>query len=473
MSGETAKLTKSQILGLFAMGFGTLVIGMDFVALSVALPVIEKDFATDVTTVQWIVTGYALVFGIFLVTGGRLADMFGRRRIFFIGMTIFGLFSLIGGLASDLWIILAARALMGIGGAMMWPAILGMTFSLVPEERAALAGSMIMGVAGFSNALGPLIGGFATEFLSWRWVFFVNVPVVICSVLIAALFVADDAPENPSERVDYPGIVTLSLGLFGLLLLLDIGAGLGWFDPIIIGLFFLSIIFLALFMFIEGRSGENALVPEDVRSNGGFLAVIITTLLMSSIYFAPIMYLPQFLSKLLGYSAFYAGLGIVPLLGIFAAVSLVAGPLYDRLGAKLVIAIGAILLGLGIFLLSRAVSAQTYMALVPGMLVLGSGIGLFYSSVTTAGITALDPSRASLAGAIVYMFQIAGGSIGLGLNTAIIVTAPNFTEGIARAFILDAGLAVIGLMICLWLVGGPFSFKNLFSGIMANKNERE
>lgn len=170
-------LDRGTLLALGAMAMSVFVIANDVTALSVALPDIEADFDSDVSTVQWVINAYALVFGVLIVTGGRLADMFGRRRLFFIGSAIFAGFSVLGGAAqSDVWLILC-RALMGIGGAMMWPAVLGMTYDVLPEDKAGLAGGLIIGVAGFGNAAGPLLGGFLAETLSWRWIMFVNLPV--------------------------------------------------------------------------------------------------------------------------------------------------------------------------------------------------------------------------------------------------------------------------------------------------------
>ncbi|MEE8296236.1 MAG: MFS transporter, partial [Hyphomicrobium sp.] len=219
----TAKtpLTKSQLLGLVAMSLGVLVIANDFTALSVALPHIEREFKSDVTTVQWIINGYALVFGVLIVTGGRLADMFGRRRIFFLGAAIFAVFSLMGGLAPDVWVLLASRGLMGIGGAMMWPAILGMTYGLLPQSRAAIAGALVLSSAGFGNAIGPLIGGALTDLLSWRWIFYLNLPVAAFAVLVTWWVVPAEEPDETDRRIDYGGVVTVSIALFSLLLALD------------------------------------------------------------------------------------------------------------------------------------------------------------------------------------------------------------------------------------------------------------
>jgi EmrB/QacA subfamily drug resistance transporter len=391
-------------------------------ALSVALPAIEKEFDSDVSTVQWVINAYALVFGVLIVTGGRLADMFGRRRLFFIGAAIFAVFSLLGGAAQDdLWLI-ACRALMGIGGAMMWPAALGMTYDALPAEKAGLAGGLIIGIAGFGNAAGPLLGGFLTDALSWRWILFANLPIaaIACFATWRAIPAGAEAERG---RIDYPGIATISLGLVALLVALDQVTAWGWGDPRILALFAFCALALVSFAVIERRAGSWALIPRDVMGNAGFRAACLATLLMSAVFFASLLFLPQFLQKILGYSPLEAGAGLLPMMAVFAVTSFVAGGLYARLGAKLIVSAGALCLTLGAFLVSLVDRDSGFGSLVPGMVVMGMGVGLFYSSITTAGVTALDPSRSSLAGGIVYMFQVAGGSVGLGLTTTVFVTA--------------------------------------------------
>jgi len=442
------------------MAMAVLVIANDFTALSVALPAIEADFASDVTTVQWVINGYALVFGVLIVSGGRLADMFGRRLIFFLGSAIFAFFSLIGGLAADIWVLLVARGIMGIGGAMMWPAILGMTYALIPS-RAALAGGLILGAAGFGNAIGPLLGGALTDALSWRWIFYLNLPIAAIAVLVTWRIVAEEKPDTTDHRIDYAGVAALSVGLFALLLALDFVADLGWTSLRILGLFALSALALVGFGVIERGAGGKALIPSDVLENRAFFAAGLATLLMSAIFFAALLYLPQFMSKVLGYSAVMAGAGLLPMMGTFAVTSFIAGPIYERVGPKVIVSTGALFLAVGMFMLSGIQGSTTYPELVPGMVVLGIGIGLFYSSITTAAITAVDHSRASLAGAIVYMFQIAGGSIGLGLNTAIVVMAPSLPEGIGTAFLVDAFLAICGVLVSVFFVGGTIDRERL------------
>ena len=454
-------LNKSTVLGLVAMALAVLVIANDFTALSVALPAMEQDFGADVTTVQWVINGYALVFGVLIVTGGRLADMFGRRRIFFLGAGLFAIFSMIGGYAPNIGVLLACRGLMGVGGAMMWPAILGMTYALLPSSRAGLAGGLILGAAGFGNAIGPLIGGALTDAISWRWIFFLNLPIAAFAVFVTWRIVAADRGRLSDHRVDYGGIALLSTGLFALLFALDEGIDLGWTDPVIVGLFALATVALVGFVLIERRAGAMALVPNDVLKNRDFLPACMATLLMSAIFFAALLYLPQFLTKVLGYSAAASGVGLLPMMGTFAVTSFVAGPLYERMGPKLIVSLGAAFLAVGMFMLSMVHPTTAYDDLIGGMVVLGIGVGLFYSSITTAAVTALDPSRSSLAGGIIYMFQIAGGSIGLGFNTALVVTAGSLVEGIHRAFLVDALLAVCGLVVAMLFVGGRVDTERL------------
>ena len=221
MPAASARIDRSTVVSLVAMALAVFVIANDVTALSVALPAIEGDFDADVGTAQWVISAYALIFGVLIVPGGRLADLFGRRRIFFVGAAIFAVFSLLGGLAPDAWLLIACRALMGIGGALMWPATLGMTYSILPAERAALAGGLIIGAAGFGNAAGPLIGGFLTDTLSWRWILFLNLPIAALACLVTWRAVPESRGGDAERRIDYIGVLTLSLGLIALLVALE------------------------------------------------------------------------------------------------------------------------------------------------------------------------------------------------------------------------------------------------------------
>src|SRR6201991_1503078 len=269
-------------LALFAIGVATVTIANDFSAINVALPTMEADFHTNINTIQWVVNAYALTFGVMIVTGGRLADMFGRRNAFFLGTAIFASMSALGGAAqTETWLI-ASRTLMGIGGALMWPAILGMTFAILPEEKAGLAGGIILRAAGLGNAIGPLIGGVLTDLASWRWIFFLNVPISIFAVLVTYFLVHVEEPESTDHKIDYPGVAALSVGLVSLLIALDQVADWGWGDPREIGLLVVAVVGVASFVPLERRAGRNALDPPPIIANRDFAACFVDILCMSA-----------------------------------------------------------------------------------------------------------------------------------------------------------------------------------------------
>jgi MFS family permease len=340
---------------------------------------------------------------------------------------------------------------MAVGGAMVWPAVLGMTYGLLPEEKAGLAGGLIIGVAGIGNAIGPLLGGLLTDTVGWRWVFFLNVPITLVAMFVTYRRV-DETSEGGERRIDYRGIATMSSGVILLLIGLDQGTVAGFGDPAILGLFVVGALLLGGFAVVERAAGEFALVPRQLVASRQFTAAISAVLMMSAIFFAVIVFVPQFMENELGWSALAAGAGLLPLMVVFAATSFVAGPLYNRLGARMVIGTGAVCLTAGVGMLAVGIDAS-YGPLVPGLLVLGVGVGFFYSSITTAAVTAVDDTHSSLAGGIVYMFQIAGGSIGLGLNTAIVLSASSPAEGITTAFTVDAVLGAVGTVIVLAFIG--------------------
>ncbi|HWJ42700.1 MAG TPA: MFS transporter, partial [Solirubrobacterales bacterium] len=351
-----------------AMAIAVVVIANDFSAINVALPTMERDFDTDVNTIQWVVNAYALTFGVLIVTGGRLADMFGRRNAFFVGSAIFASMSALGGAAQSEAMLIGARVLMGIGGALMWPAILGMTYELLPEERAGLAGGIIIGAAGLGNAIGPLLGGVLTQELSWRWIFFLNVPIAVFAVAVTWFLVHVKEPDPGERRLDYAGIAAISTGLVSLLIALDQVADWGWSDPRVIGLLVLAAAMLIAFLPIERRAGSHALVPRAVMRNENFTASCLAILFMSATFFASLLYLPQFMAKHLGYSPLEAGVGMLPFLATFALVSFVAGPLYNRVGAKPLAVLGAACITVAPFLFSRVDGGSGYDSLLLGML---------------------------------------------------------------------------------------------------------
>jgi predicted MFS family arabinose efflux permease len=277
--------------------------------------------------------------------------------------------------------------------------------------------------------------------------------VTVFAVIVTYLTIHQPKPETEDTKVDYAGITALSVGLVSLLVALDQIDDWG-FDARIVALLAVAAVLLFVFAFIERGAGMHALVPRDVMRNQSFTASCIAILLMSATFFAALLYLPQFMQKQLDYSPLKAGAGMLPFLAVFALVSFIAGPLYNRIGPKPIVSVGAACITAGPLLFSQIDSGSGYTAIVPGMVILGIGIGLFYATATTAGITSVDESRTSLAGGIIYMFQIAGGSIGLGLTTMVFSSADNFVDGLQSAFRLDGLLSLAGFFITVLFVGG-------------------
>ncbi|GAB2876478.1 MFS transporter [Microbulbifer echini] len=445
-------LTRKQYLGLIALSMAIFLVANDLTAFAPALPAIEEEFNADITTSQWIINGYALVFGVLVITGGRLADLYGRRRLFIYGTLVFVFFSLLGGLAMDVRMLLVSRALMGIGAAMMWPSILGMTYDLMPDDRSGQAGGLIMTVGALANAVGPVLGGTLAELLSWRWIFFINIPIAAIALLMCLKAVPFEVPEQTDEQIDYRGVLTLSLALFCLLFAMDISAQVGFKQPFVIILLAIFLLSICAFTIIEHRMGSYALIPGVVIGNKRFLPTAVVTLLMATSYFSALLYIPQFLIKSQGYTAMEAGMSLIPLMIIASIFAYLSGLLYDFLGARSLASIGIFCMCVGMFMLSHLKESTTFLQLLPGLIVVGVGLGMFNPSITTAGITAVSSSHASLAGAIIYMFKLSGGAVGLGMNATIVAYSPSIAVGIDRAFTVNAYLALAGLIGCLFFV---------------------
>ncbi|MFA0813993.1 MFS transporter [Microbulbifer epialgicus] len=450
--GNWAALTKDQLWGLAALSFALFFVSNDITILSGTIPIIETDFGGDFTNVQWLLNGYTLVVGVLIISGGRLADIFGRRRIFFIGSVIFVFFSVICGLAKDFSILLASRALMGIGGAMIWPSILGMIYNLIPRERSGIAGGLVMAVTGISLTIGPILGGVITDIFNWRLTFFLNPIEAAIACFMCWKFVTDDTPKNLDAKIDYAGVTTLSVSLFSLLFALDLSVDFGFKNPLIIILMALFLFFFGVFVIVEYRVKDNALIPRDIAGNYRLFAAGFATLVISVVFFSPIFYIPQFFSKIHGYSATLAGIVLLPMLIVFSVISYVSGNLYKSFNPRVIASAGSALIFIGMFMLSNINKNIGIIGLAPGLIFLGAGMGFFYPTITTFSITVVAPSRSSLAAGIIYMFRVAGGSLGLAINTTIVAFSPSLPNGIARAFTVNSYLALTALVICLLFV---------------------
>jgi len=408
-----------QLALLFtATGIGFLMQTMDITAMNVALTAIEKEFDSTLVTIEWVISGYLLAFAVFLVTGGRLADMFGRRKLFLISLFIFAASSLLGGLAqSDLWLI-AARVMQGIGAAIMWPCVIGIINVAVPEDKKGLSVGILFGIAGLGQSIGPINGGAFTEFLSWRWVLLINIPFSILAALITFFYLKIEEHEETDETIDYPGITVLSLGLFILMFAFNQSTSWGLESPMTISLLLLAAILIWGFTRIENKAA-CALIPPDLMRLRDLIVPCIVIALITPAGFTSLLYLPQYMEQFLGYSSLESGLALVPAMVVWTLSAPIGGKFYNRFGPRVIIFIAASSISVSTLLFSFTNAHSGYISFVPGLLALGLGLGVGLSSLTTAGVSAVDKSRSSLAGALVHMFQLGIGALGLVIATTI------------------------------------------------------
>ena len=232
---QKASLTRAMKLGVLPIMLSLIIIDAFTTTVKVVLTEIEATYDADITELLWVVNSFYIVYAVLLVTSGRLADRMGRRFIFFIGAAIFGLVSFPAGFSPNIFVLIGALAVMGVGAVLMNPALVGMAYTTLPESRAGLAGGLIMGSIGLSTTFSPIFGGLLTDLLSWRWVFFINLPLMALAAFLAWRFLPADKPDDTQEKIDYLGTITLAAGILGILLALDQAANWGWGDPRILG----------------------------------------------------------------------------------------------------------------------------------------------------------------------------------------------------------------------------------------------
>ena len=419
MRREEEELSRSGKFTIGIMIWSTAILAVDFSAMNVALPEIERSYDSNLSTAQWVLSIFILAFAVTIVTGGRIADIYGREHSFLVGGLIFGIASFAGGFAPSIGILIGARCVMALGAALMFPAVVGIIYETLPERSATLAGGIITGSFGIGQVMGPLIGGAFTDLLSWNWILYANLLFISMPLILFWRFVHLPPHTRGDDKIDYIGTLTLSTGLLALLVGLTQAPDWGWLDLRILGLFVLSAIMLAIFVIFEPRIGERALVPSSITSNRPFMIAAFGSAFLAPLLFAMLLYLTQLMEKSLQFSAFRAGFGLMPLLLSYIITSFLSGKMYDRLGAKPTVILGALALTIGSLLLALIPNDTTYAWLIPGMLFLGAGIGVYFSAITTAGLVAIDHSKAGLGGGILQMAKTAGGSIGITLTTVV------------------------------------------------------
>jgi EmrB/QacA subfamily drug resistance transporter len=447
-------------LALVLLAAAQFVVVLDASIVNVALPSIGTDLKFSQENLSWVVNAYVLVFGGFLLLGGRMADLLGRRRLFMIGLALFALASLLGGLAQSEGQLIAARALQGLGGALLSPAALSLVTTIFTEGAERNKALGVWGaVAGSGGAAGVLLGGILTDGLGWEWVLFVNVPIALIAIALAPRLLVESR-SGGHTTFDAAGAFTITAGLSLFVYALVDANDAGWGSVQTLGLGALAIALIAAFVVIELRS-KAPLVPFAIFRNRTLTGANITGILTAASLFSMFFFISLYMQQVLGYDALKAGVSYLPLaVGIIFAAG-AASQLTTRLGFKPVFVTGMLLIAAGLLWFSRVSPGGTFAGdvLFPSLLA-AVGLGFAFVSMTIAAVTGVSAQQAGLASGLINTAQQVGGALGLAILAAVATATTGdavrdpaaLTEGFRDAFLVGAGFAVLGAVLALTLI---------------------
>jgi EmrB/QacA subfamily drug resistance transporter len=434
-------------LAIAACGISMLIVQMDWFALNLALPAIARHFGVPATDLQWVVSGYMLSIGALMVTAGRLADIFGRRRIIVIGLAIFGILSALCAAApGENWLI-AARVVHGIGAALIFPvaiAVVSARFSGVRQSRAI---GIVLGCASIGTALGPFVGGAFSEYWSWRGVFLINIPFCIVAIALMLRYVEESRDEQADRRIDVPGMAAITAGLVCISLAFDKGEAWGWTSATTLGTLGGGAALLALFVLIESRV-RSPLVDLNLFRNRAFDAVVLAGSLSNVVFCLVAVFCALYLQNARGLSPFGSGLVFLALSAGAGSASYWSGRLAEKFPADRLMAIGLLISAAGIVLLTSVQSLWFY---TPLFLVTGVGLGLGWALANVATQAVVPPSQAGAASGVTLTSLVMLGAVAVAIAASMLEVLAGSPAGAAsdpRAINIvlrvGAGLALFG-----------------------------
>jgi EmrB/QacA subfamily drug resistance transporter len=393
---------------------------LDATIVNVALPSIQRGLRFSPSSLQWVINMYTLMFGGFMLLGGRAGDLIGRKRVFGAGILLFSGASLLNGLAQSSGMLIAGRGLQGLGGALLAPAVLSIiTTTFSDEKDRAKALAIWSAIAAGGGAVGLLLGGVLTDLASWRWIFFVNVPIGVALAVATVRFVPESRSELTHRTFDLPGAVSVTAGLVVLVFAIVKSQSYGWGAPRTIGLLAAGVVLLAGFLAIERRS-PAPLMRLGIFRLHGLAAADLTLLLTAAAVFATFFFVSLYLQQILGYSPLRAGVAFLPFSAGIATGATVARKLVPRLGVHVVPVIGLALATAGMTVLTQLPVHGRYASnLLPGVLPLGLGMGLTFVPITLAGTSEVTGEDAGVASGLLNTAQQVGGSIGLAILSTL------------------------------------------------------
>jgi EmrB/QacA subfamily drug resistance transporter len=444
---------------LAAVAFGLFMIMLDNTVVNVALPTIGRDFDTGLSELEWVVNGYALTFGVLMLTGGKLADLLGRRRIFIVGLAIFTLASLACGLATSAEFLIGARVVQGVGSALMNPATLSIIIATFPPRQRGMAIGIWAGVSAMALAIGPLLGGLITDHIHWSWVFFINVPVGILAIVVARLVIDESRDTSAVQRLDLPGLATSAVGLFALTYGLIEANKHGWTSPLILSLFAIAAASLVGFIVLEQRQ-RVPMLDLSLFRNPTFAGANAVMMLVGLAMFGVFLFVTLYMQNVLGYSPTQAGAAFLPMTILIVLLAPIAGKLSDRIGSRWLMGTGMALVSLSLLLDSRFDAASNFWDILPPLLIGGAGMGLAMTPTTAAAMGSVPVDKAGVGSAVLNSMRQVGGSLGIAILGAIIasyITAgptdpraqAQFIEGFQAACYVAAAIAFVGVIVAV------------------------
>ena len=439
---------------LAAMCFALFMVMLDNTVVNVALPSIQNDLHTSIAGLQWTVNAYTLAFGVLLVTGGRLGDIFGRRRVFLTGVVLFAVSSLfIGFSQSSAWLI-GGRAAQGVGAALMMPATLSIITNVFPPHERGRAIGMWAGVSAMALAIGPVLGGVLVEHVSWQSIFFINLPVAAGAVAVTLFATRESRDETVEPTVDFAGVAAITVGLTALTLALVEAGEWGWTSARVLGLFALAAIGLTAFALVERRV-TVAMVDFAFFRSRTFLGANIVAFIISFAMLGMFFFLMLYMQNILRYSPLEAGIRFLPTTLMVIVIAPIAGRQTDRIGPRPLITAGLALVAVSLVWQSFLTPTSDFGFLLPGFVLMGIGIALVMSPMTTAAMNAVDRSKAGVASGILSMNRMVGGTLGVAvLGTFIGETSSraDFVDSLGHGLLMGGVVAALGAIVAWTLI---------------------
>jgi EmrB/QacA subfamily drug resistance transporter len=421
---------------------GLFVLMLDSTVVALALPSIHHDLGASAESLQWVMNAYLLTIAVLVVTAGRLGDMFGRRRAFLVGIVVFGLGSILAGLAQDPAMLIGGRILQGVGAAPTLTLSLAIVVNAFPRSEQPRALGIWAAISAIALAVGPLAGGALIE-IDWRAIFWINLPIIVAGVAIMAVAAEESTDPSAGRRIDLPGLVALTIGLSGVVLALI--QSRAWSAGAVAALAVIGVVALVAFWRIE-RAVADPIVEFELFRNGPYFGASAAAFAIVGSYWAVMFFQPQYLQDVRGHSAIAAGLLILPITVPMIALSPFSGRLIGRFGARRLMTAGMLFGTAGLVLLTQIDAGTPYGLLLAGYLMFGVALGLVYAPMSTAAMAAMPPGKVGIAAGVLAMDRIVAGSLALAATSAAFHALQGGGEGFAASI---AGSTWVGVALCV------------------------